>query len=135
MAAKRYVISFPKATVDRPILSELIKKFGLIFNILKASIDESGGVLTFDLIGTDSDIKTGVEFLKKLGVGVKPLSQKIRYDEKKCTQCGACVTFCPTSALHLDKTTREIKFDSSKCVLCAVCTKYCPPRALDIVEG
>lgn len=134
MASKRYVLHFPQSIVDKPILSKLFRDFELTFNILKASIDEDGGLLTLDLIGKDSDIQRGVDFLKKLGVEVKPLSQKMKYHEDKCTHCGACVTFCPTYALNINRDTMEIKFDETKCVVCGVCVKYCPPRAMELSE-
>jgi Pyruvate/2-oxoacid:ferredoxin oxidoreductase delta subunit len=135
MTSKRYVLHFPRTIVDKPILSGLFRDYELSFNILKASIDEDGGSLTLDLIGKDNDIHRGVDFLKKLGVDVKPLSQKIKYHEDKCIHCGACVIFCPTRALDINRDTMEIKFNEQKCVVCGVCIKYCPPRAMELSEN
>lgn len=36
--AKKIVLHFPQKTVDKPVVSRLIRDYGLDFNILKASI-------------------------------------------------------------------------------------------------
>lgn len=45
-----------------------------------------------------------------------------------CTACGACVTACPTGALHLERGDAEvsISFDGARCVACDGCVPVCP---------
>lgn len=58
---------------------------------------------------------------------VKPI-----IDEKKCTKCGICITFCPDDAI--EKTAKgiiEIKYDY--CKGCGICANECPAKAIKIV--
>ncbi len=45
-----------------------------------------------------------------------------------CQQCSdaACVTVCPTGAMHRNKDTAQIELDASRCIRCRMCTMACP---------
>lgn len=43
-----------------------------------------------------------------------------------CTQCGACVTVCPTNAISNDE---NYSTDINLCILCCACVKSCPENA------
>ena len=70
--------------------------------------------------------------MREIGVRVQPLEKDIVRNEEKCTQCGACVTICPTNALAIDLETREVSFDSDRCIACELCVPVCPPRAMEV---
>ncbi|MEN6404010.1 MAG: 4Fe-4S binding protein, partial [Armatimonadia bacterium] len=53
-------------------------------------------------------------------------------NEQRCTDCGACITSCPTNALFIDLETRKVGFDSDKCIACELCVPRCPPRAMEL---
>lgn len=130
---KRIVLHFPPTVVDQPIIYKLIKEYNLVFNILKANITpDQVGVMVMELSGEKEDYKKGIEYLVDLGVEIQPLSQDIKWVEKKCTHCGVCVGICPTGALHLDPNTRLVSFDENKCVACEICVKPCPTRAIEV---
>jgi ferredoxin len=119
--------------VDKPIVSRLVKEFGLEFNILKASVTPGEeGLLVMELIGERRDYDKGVQYLTNSGVSIQSLSQDVFRNESRCTHCGACVAICPQGAFTVNKKTREVDFDHTKCVVCELCIKACPPRAMEL---
>ncbi|MCX5750913.1 MAG: 4Fe-4S binding protein [Candidatus Saganbacteria bacterium] len=134
MSARKIVLTFPKNKIDKPIVHKLIKDFGLVFNIMKASITpDQEGHMVIELSGENADIEKGIKYLKDEGIKVEPLSKDIRVNWDKCVQCGACVSICPTGALYIkDRKTMEVAFDTEKCIACELCIRPCPPRAIEV---
>jgi len=134
MAARKIVLTFPKEKIDKPIVYKLIKEYNLVFNIMKASITpDQEGHLVLELSGENSEIEKGIKYLKEQGVSIQPLSKEIKVNWDKCTQCGACVSICPTDALYIkDRKTMEVAFDPEKCIACELCIRPCPPRAIEV---
>ncbi len=131
--SKKVVLRFPKRMVDRPIIYRLVKDYDLEFNILKASITpEQEGLLVLELKGNQQEYDKGIEFLLKAGVKIQSLSQDVTRNEERCTQCGACITVCPTGAFELDKKTLLVLFDNEKCIGCGLCIPACPPHAMEV---
>ena len=129
---KKIVLRFPKRLVQRPIIYRLVKDYDLEFNILKASITpEEEGLLVLELKGDRKEYDKGIEFLIKTGVKIQSLSQDVTRNEARCTNCGACITVCPTGAFKLDPT-RCVIFDNEKCIACGLCIPACPPRAMEV---
>lgn len=132
MVSKRIVLRFPHRLVDQPIVYNLVKKFDLQFNILKAYVTpREEGLLVLELKGDDEAYDRGVEYLRDLGVSVQPLSQDIIRNISRCTHCGACVVVCPTRALVLDPASRKVLFYDTECIGCELCIKACPTRAME----
>jgi NAD-dependent dihydropyrimidine dehydrogenase PreA subunit len=133
VVSKKIVLRFPKRMVDRPIIYRLVKDYDLEFNILKASITpEQEGLLVLELKGNQQEYDRGIEFLLKAGVKIQSLSQDVTRNEERCTQCGACITVCPTGAFKLDQKTRIVIFENDKCIACGLCIPACPPRAMEV---
>lgn len=134
MASNRFVIHFPKHLIDQPIIYRLAKEYDLVFNILLARITPNEeGLMVAELSGEDEKFNAGIKYLQDQGVTIQPLSRDVSRDEKRCTQCGACITICPTGALSApDRRTMEVIFDVEKCVACSLCVPACPPRAMRI---
>jgi len=131
--SRRIVLHFPHRLVDQPIVCRLVKDCNLDFNILKASVTpKEEGLVVLELIGKESDIKKGMEYLKKTGVRTQPLSRDVTRDDDRCTHCGACVTVCPVAAFELDPATKKVIFYKDRCIACELCIKACPPRAMEI---
>ena len=131
--SRRLVLHFPQRLVDKPIVSRLVKDFGLEFNILKASVTPGQeGLLVMELTGENRDYDKGVKYLTDAGVKIQSLSQDVVRNESRCTHCGACITLCPTGAFTLEPETRKVNFDHTKCVVCELCVKACPPRAMEL---
>ncbi|OIN96464.1 (Fe-S)-binding protein, partial [Candidatus Desantisbacteria bacterium CG1_02_38_46] len=92
MISKRIVLKFPHRLVDQPIVCKLVKEYNLEFTILKAYVTpREEGLLVLELTGEDNNFEKGMDYLKKTGVTIQPLSQDIIRNETRCTDCGACV--------------------------------------------
>jgi ferredoxin len=131
MVSKRIVLTCPHNMVDKPIVYKLVKDYDLVFNILQARITpKEEGLLVLELTGTKENYAEGIKYLTELGVKIQPLSQDVTRNDARCTHCGACVTICPTGALHIDQKTMNVLFDAEKCIACELCVRACPPRAM-----
>ena len=132
-AKKKIVLHFPQKVVDKPIVNGLIRQCPLEVNILKASISPGEeGLMVLELSGEKEAYDSGLKYLRSAGVHIQPLSQDVKRNEERCTNCGACITMCPTGAFTLEKGTRRVLFDNSKCVVCELCVRACPPRAMEL---
>ena len=131
--SKRIVLRFPHRLVEEPIVCRLVKDYNLEFNILKAYVTpREEGLVVLELSGKESGFNKALEYLKKVGVKVQPLSQDVIRNDARCTHCGACVTVCPAGALVLEPLTRKVHFYENKCIACELCVKACPTRAMEI---
>ena len=131
--SKKIVLHFTPKTVDKPIVSRLIRDFGLDFNIMKASISPGEeGLMVMELSGERKAYDKGIKYLQESGVEIQSLSQDVVRNDERCTHCGACITMCPTRAFTLDAKSRKVKFDNSKCIVCELCVRACPPRAMEL---
>lgn len=129
----KIVCYFSAAQSEQPIIYRLVKNYDLVVNILKADINpQKEGYLVAELEGIKEKYDEGIGFLKNLGVIVEPLSETVVWQEETCIQCGACASFCPTEALHMDRETMEISFENAKCVVCGMCLECCPTRAIQL---
>ena len=127
------VLHFPTRLVDQPIIYKLVKEYDLVLNVLKASImPNEEGRMVLELSGTRDNYDKGIKFLQTTGVKIQSLGQDIIRNDERCTQCGACVTVCPSGALVVDHKNRMVKFDSAECTACELCVLACPPRAMEV---
>lgn len=133
MNTRIYVLKFPKEVIDQPIISNLVKKYDLEFNILRATILlQQEGVMVLEFIGHKANVKKGIAYLNEMGVTVKSLAGNIRRDDEKCYQCGACTGVCPTGALSLHRPDMAVLFEEEKCTACGLCVSVCPARAMEV---
>ncbi|MCX7845614.1 MAG: 4Fe-4S binding protein, partial [Dictyoglomaceae bacterium] len=103
MRTERVVLHFPKHLADKPVIVNLVRKFDLDFNILKATITpDEEGVMVLEITGEEENFQKGIQYLKELDVKIQSLSQDVIWDEEKCTHCAYCVNYCPTKALQRD---------------------------------
>ena len=99
-----YFIRFPKEISDKPIIYRLIKEYDVEVNILRANIlPQREGILIIEMAGAKQNIKDGLEYLKQLGVTIERLATRIRRDDERCFQCGACTGVCPVKASSSEK--------------------------------
>ena len=133
MKRMKVVLVFPPSQVEEPVTYHLVKDYGLVVNILRATIDQGkGGRMVVELSGDDYQVSLGLNYLETTGVGVEPLSDEIRHLQEKCTSCTACVPICPTGALNVDRITWMVSYDPQKCVACLSCVDVCPYRAVEV---
>ncbi|HEW91672.1 MAG TPA: 4Fe-4S dicluster domain-containing protein [Thermotogaceae bacterium] len=133
MKVERVVLHFPKEVADKPVIVNLVRKYDLNFNILKAAITpDEEGIMVLEISGDDEKFSKGLEYLKENGIKIQPLSKDVVWLQEKCTHCGYCVSYCPTGALSKDKNTYVVSFDSQKCTTCGICVEICPFKAMEI---
>ena len=127
----KLLLTFPSDLTMSPITYDLIKKYDLKLNILKANIDfNMVGTLGFDVDGNSMSIAAAIEYLEGLGIIVDLLSNSISIDEKRCNQCGLCTSVCRVKALTINGPDFDLKFDGSRCVSCNHCVSVCPTRSI-----
>lgn len=133
MAESRVVFHYPRTLIDVPIVSKVAREFDLEFNILRANITpDSEGLLVLELSGPAGEISRALDWARAQGIATQELEKDVVRDDEVCTQCGACVTICPTDALRKDPVTQEVLFDAEECVACELCVPACPPRAMTV---
>jgi len=134
MTTRKLVLHFHKDIVNKAVVYRLIKDFNLVFNLLQAKITpQVEGLLIIELSGKKENFNKGLEYLKKQGVKVQPLSKDIVKNDDLCVHCGACVAQCPSGALYIeDPRTRKVGFDHEKCIACEACVRVCPYNAMEI---
>ncbi len=133
MATRRVVFHYPEQMIDVPVVSRLARDYDLEFNILRANVTPNAeGVMVLGLEGTEENLRKGLAWVEKQGVTVQPLEKDVVRLEDKCTECGACLTICPTQALYRDAPTQRVYFDPDRCIACELCVPVCPPRAMAV---
>lgn len=96
-------------------------------NILKFSTGRSGINLLLDI--PEDKINSITEALKKNNVIVNKKGRVI-IDVEKCIDCGACVSLCPTDALHMDEK-ELLEYSLEACMGCLICIDGCPRFAIE----
>ncbi|MBD3338579.1 MAG: 4Fe-4S dicluster domain-containing protein [Candidatus Lokiarchaeota archaeon] len=108
------------------IINEILKH-KITLNILKFSVGSGGVTLLLDI--PEDKISTITESLKKNNIIVNKKG-RIVIDEEKCIDCGACISLCPTDALHFNRDDR-LEFFDEKCIGCLICLDSCPRHAIE----
>ena len=133
MYSKTVSLRFPKRTVNEPIVVNLVKRFDLTFNILKATVyPRKEGFMVIELRGHRKNYQEGIRYLKGLGIKVESIGHDISRNDDICFQCGACTAVCPTNALFIKRPEMEVVFDKEKCSACELCVVACPARAMEV---
>lgn len=130
---KKIVITFPGESAGRSLTYELVKKFDIKVNILKADMELSrGGKLVLELDAEADKIDSAIQFMEQSGVEVSSVASKISHDSSLCVDCGACTASCLAGALTIQAPDWKLQFDPDKCVMCKLCLKSCPLRLFQI---
>lgn len=133
MYSKIVSLRFPATFVNEPISANLIRKFDLTFNILKATIyPRKEGLVVMELSGRRKNFQRGIRYLQDVGIKVESVGEDVKRDEDKCFQCGACTAVCPTGALSIRRPEMEVIFDKGKCSACELCVMACPAHAMEV---
>jgi ferredoxin len=123
-------LKFPPRKTNEPIVTQLVK-FGLTFNILRASVSPGKtGSIVLELTGNEDDIQKGMEYLADEDILVRVYTESVMRYKDKCMHCGACTSVCPSGALTMNRDTWELEFSIDKCMLCGHCVRACPARAI-----
>lgn len=129
----KIVLHFPPTATGQPVIYRLSRDYGLVFNILRASVSpQEEGLMVLELSGAEGDYRRATDYLREMGIRLQPLLQDIRKNDERCTDCGACVGVCPTEALVLERPSMKVIFDPEKCVVCGECVPTCPVGAMEL---
>ncbi|ADK80435.1 NIL domain-containing protein [Sediminispirochaeta smaragdinae] len=128
MIQKKFLLNFSKEVSEQPHIYHLVKDYDLIVNIFRAKItDEAEGFMILEISGEKDALRKGIAYLRDQNVGVGEAEKGVVWDEERCTQCGNCLSHCPTHALRIDNpATMHIIFDAEACIECLACIKNCP---------
>ena len=77
MAKRQIRISFPPKRIKEPVIYKLGREFKIVTNIRRANVMSDAGWVDLEVEGTDKELDKGVEWLKKLGVRVDPVTGDI----------------------------------------------------------
>jgi ferredoxin len=133
MYSKMLSLRFPATVVNEPISCNLVRKFDLTFNILKATIyPRKEGLVVMQLSGHRKNFQKGIRYLKSLGIKVEKVGEDVKRDEERCFQCGACTAVCPTGALFIQRPEMAVLFDKDRCSACELCVITCPAHAMEV---
>ena len=133
MYSKVVLLRFPRDIVNQPIVVNLVRKFDLSFNILKATIfPRKEGMVVMELTGRRKNYTSGMRYLRDLGVKVENIGQDIRRNEDRCFHCGVCTAVCPTGALYIERPAMSVAFERDKCSACELCVVACPAKAMEV---
>lgn len=58
---------------------------------------------------------------------------EIVIDRGKCTNCGTCVSVCPTAVYEMKEGKVEV-VNKDACLACRACESQCPNQAIQIIE-
>ena len=130
---KKVILTFPPAKVEEPVTYHLVADYGLVVNILRATVNPGKkGTMVVELKGSEDQLSRGLSYLERTGINVEPLTTEVHHLSDRCTSCTACVPVCPTGALDVDRETWAVAFDHDKCVVCGSCVEICPYKAVEI---
>lgn len=129
----KVVLHFPPSATEQPVVYRLSRDYGLVFNILRASITpQEEGLMVLELSGREADYRRATQYLEDMGIRLRLLVHDIRKNDERCTDCGACVGVCPTQALVLERPSMNVAFDPEQCVVCGECVPCCPVGAMEL---
>lgn len=73
-AVKRITLFFPQSLIKEPVIFTMAKQCNVVPNIRRAKVTEDVGEMTLELEGKDADLEKALEFLKKKGIKVQPVT-------------------------------------------------------------
>jgi ferredoxin len=133
MVKKRIVLTFPEKIVTKPITYQLVKKYDLRFNILRAEITaDIEGKILLEVEGSKEKVEEGINFLEGEGITIQDAAKDIIIDKETCINCGVCPSLCITNALEMNPGSYELVFNKDKCILCGFCQNSCPVNAIKL---
>lgn len=124
---KKYLLKFPSRATNEKVIYNLVKKYDININILKAQINpgEEGILLAEFEVGSKNFNKAQI-YLKDLGIDIQTINRQIHFNEEDCINCGACTAVCFAGALRLNDKSKKLEADFEKCIGCELCVKACP---------
>jgi ABC-type methionine transport system ATPase subunit len=70
MANQIIVLTYPASLLRVPVINQLIRKFEITVNIIRAQVDSDQGWIEVQLTGAATDVEEALVWLKSQGVDV-----------------------------------------------------------------
>jgi len=67
---RKFNLSFPQKLIREPILFNISNKFGIVFNISRANVNDEMGYLELSLEGTDDAVDQSIKYQSERGVTI-----------------------------------------------------------------
>jgi ABC-type methionine transport system ATPase subunit len=77
MKQERLKLTFPENLVKQPIIGRMVREFGVMPNIRRASVEEHVGWVVCELGGDDDAVDRAIEWLHNIGVQVDRLGDVV----------------------------------------------------------
>jgi ABC-type methionine transport system ATPase subunit len=77
MKQERLKLTFPENLVKQPIIGRMVREFGVMPNIRRASVEEHVGWVVCELGGDDDAVDRAIEWLHNVGVQVDMLGDVV----------------------------------------------------------
>jgi ferredoxin len=136
MKSRRFVLTFPPEATGEPITYNLIRKYDIMVNIVKADVSPGKiGHLVMEMTAPAKVLREGMAYMEQQNVECVPIDRTITYREDLCIHCGACSAVCFAGALTMNRKTAELSFEPEKCVVCELCLTACPLKLFSIDLG
>ena len=74
---KRLYLIYPGNLVNKPIIWEFIKSFGVVVNIKSASMKGEVGLVTLELEGDKDEMELGIKWFESKGIKVERIEQDV----------------------------------------------------------
>lgn len=71
--SRKVYLTFPKDTIQKPLVWQLGHDFEIVTNIRLATVSGDVALVGLGLEGTEEEIKRGLEWIEKQGVRVEPI--------------------------------------------------------------
>ena len=129
----KFKLIFSEHDAHESVTYVLVKKFQIEPNILRAEMDDTGGLMVLNMTGTEENLRDAIKYLEDQNITVVKLSKHIQRDEERCFDCGSCVSVCLSRAFSIDPVTWEVNLNYEKCVACGSCLTACPAHAVTLI--
>ncbi|MCP4602566.1 MAG: 4Fe-4S dicluster domain-containing protein [Proteobacteria bacterium] len=132
MIQQSAILNFPKALIDSPVISHVIRNYDVEVNILQAHITpEEDGHMFAIFSGEKSSVNGAFEYLKKSTIQVILPTRNLVWNEEHCVHCTACVGQCPSAAFTVDQKTFKVDYNEKRCIACKLCIPACSYNAVE----
>ncbi len=135
MTQRSAILNFPKALIDSPVISRVIREHDVEVNILHAHITpETDGHMFAIFSGKKSAVDGALAYLEQSNVRVVLPTRNLVWDKDHCVHCTACVGQCPSAAFAVDPVSYAVSYDETRCIACKLCIPACSYGAVESVS-